>query len=68
MYFRSEIHGIGVYAARDLEKDTMIIEYIGQVIRSELANVREKKYEVQVNSLFEYAFFCIDSHRFFPVK
>ena len=28
---RSKIQGLGLYAARDLEKGQMIIEYIGQV-------------------------------------
>ncbi len=31
--FRSKIQGLGLYAARDLEKGQMIIEYIGEVIR-----------------------------------
>ena len=30
---RSRIQGLGLYAARDLEKGQMIIEYIGEVIR-----------------------------------
>jgi hypothetical protein len=30
---RSKIQGLGLYAARDLEKGQMIIEYIGEVIR-----------------------------------
>ena len=31
---RSKIQGLGLYAARDLEPGQMIIEYIGEVIRS----------------------------------
>ncbi len=46
---KSEIQGLGLYAARDLEKNTMIIEYIGELIRNEVANRREKLYEAQVN-------------------
>lgn len=38
-----------MYAARDLEKNTMIIEYIGELIRNEVANRREKLYQTQVN-------------------
>lgn len=47
--FRSKIQGLGLYAARDLEKYTMVIEYIGEVIRHELSEIREKKYEARVS-------------------
>lgn len=46
---RSKIQGLGLYAARDLEKHTMVIEYIGEIIRSELSEIREKKYEAKVS-------------------
>lgn len=51
---RSKIQGLGLYAARDLEKHTMVIEYIGEVIRGELSELREKQYEarVKLNSTF----------------
>lgn len=49
LYYRSKIQGLGLYAARDLEKHTMVIEYIGEVIRSELSELREKQYEAKVN-------------------
>ena len=49
LYFRSKIQGLGLYAARDLEKHTMVIEYIGEVIRSELSELREKQYEAKVS-------------------
>ncbi|XP_067951702.1 histone-lysine N-methyltransferase 2C-like isoform X2 [Watersipora subatra] len=42
---RSRIQGLGMFAARDIEKHTMVIEYIGEVIRNELAEFREKIYE-----------------------
>lgn len=45
---RSKIQGLGLYAARDLEKHTMVIEYIGEVIRGELSELREKQYEAKV--------------------
>lgn len=48
IFFRSKIQGLGLYAARDLEKNTMVIEYIGEVIRSELSELREKQYEAKV--------------------
>lgn len=47
--YRSKIQGLGLYAARDLEKHTMVIEYIGEIIRTELAETREKKYEAKVS-------------------
>lgn len=46
---RSKIQGLGLYAARDLEKHTMVIEYIGEIIRTELAETREKQYEARVS-------------------
>jgi SET domain-containing protein len=48
--FRSKIQGLGLYAARDLERHTMVIEYIGEVIRTELSELREKLYEARVSS------------------
>lgn len=42
--------GLGLYAARDIEKHTMVIEYIGTIIRNEVANRKEKLYESQVSS------------------
>lgn len=56
---RSKIQGLGLYAARDLEKHTMVIEYIGLVIRSELSELREKQYEAKVGfckATFEHVF------------
>ncbi|CAH2004170.1 unnamed protein product [Acanthoscelides obtectus] len=40
---RSKIHGTGLFAARRLQKCCMIIEYIGEIIRSEVAECRERK-------------------------
>uniref|UniRef100_S4RAT0 Histone-lysine N-methyltransferase 2C n=1 Tax=Petromyzon marinus TaxID=7757 RepID=S4RAT0_PETMA len=42
---RSRIQGLGLYASRDIEKHTMVIEYIGEIIRNEVANRHEKLYE-----------------------
>lgn len=42
------LQGLGLYAARDIEKCTMVIEYIGTIIRSEVANRKERLYESQV--------------------
>jgi histone-lysine N-methyltransferase MLL3 len=45
------LQGLGLYAARDIEKHTMVIEYIGTVIRNEVADRKEKLYESQVGVL-----------------
>lgn len=51
---RSKIQGLGLYAARDLEKHTMVIEYIGEIIRSELSELREKKYEAKNRGVYMF--------------
>ncbi|KAJ8337048.1 hypothetical protein SKAU_G00382680 [Synaphobranchus kaupii] len=51
---RSRIQGLGLYAARDIEKYTMVIEYIGTVIRNEVANRKEKMYESQNRSAYMF--------------
>merc|ERR1719204_1985814 len=51
---RSKIQGLGLYAARDLEKHQMIIEYIGEVIRSDLTDIREKRYESQNRGIYMF--------------
>ena len=42
---RSRIQGLGLYANRDVEANTFVIEYIGSIIRNEVANKRERIYE-----------------------
>lgn len=49
--YRSKIQGLGLYAARDIDKHTMVIEYIGEIIRSQLSDFREKQYEAKVSIL-----------------
>lgn len=51
---RSKIQGLGLYAARDLEKHTMVIEYIGELIRAELAEMRERKYEARNRGIYMF--------------
>ncbi len=51
---RSGIQGLGLYAARDLEKGQMVIEYIGEIIRHELTDVREKRYEAQNRGIYMF--------------
>ena len=45
---RSRIQGLGLFASRELDKSTMIVEYVGELIRNEVANNREKSYEKMV--------------------
>ena len=49
---RSKIAGLGLYAARDIEKHQMVIEYIGEVIREGLSDLREKRYEAQNRMIY----------------
>ena len=51
---RSKIQGLGLYAARDIEKHTMVIEYIGEMIRAELAECREKRYDAQNRGIYMF--------------
>ncbi|XP_022219789.2 histone-lysine N-methyltransferase trr [Drosophila obscura] len=51
---RSKIQGLGLYAARDIEKHTMIIEYIGEVIRTEVSEIREKQYESKNRGIYMF--------------
>lgn len=44
-FARSRIHGWGLYAMETIAQDEMIVEYIGQTIRSLVAEEREKAYE-----------------------
>lgn len=44
-FARSRIHGYGLFAMETIGQDEMIIEYIGQKIRSLVADEREKAYE-----------------------
>jgi len=57
---RSKIAGLGLYAARDLERGQMIVEYIGEVIRGELTDLREKRYESQNRGIY---MFRLDDYR-----
>lgn len=43
---RSHIHGWGLFSKVDLPKDSMIVEYMGEIIRKSVADAREKAYEI----------------------
>ncbi|KAL7387293.1 hypothetical protein ABVT39_021398 [Epinephelus coioides] len=55
---RSRIQGLGLFAARDIEKQTMVIEYNGTILRNEVAIRKEKIYRSQNREVF---MFRIDS-------
>lgn len=44
-FSRSPIHDWGLYAAESITPGEMVIEYVGEVIRAQVADVREKWYE-----------------------
>ncbi|XP_038573920.1 histone-lysine N-methyltransferase 2C isoform X4 [Micropterus salmoides] len=55
---RSRIQGLGLFAAKDIEKQTMMIEYNGTILRNEVAIRKEKIYRSQNREVF---MFRIDS-------
>ncbi|VDO98378.1 unnamed protein product [Soboliphyme baturini] len=57
---RSKIQGLGLYAKRDIEMSVMIIEYIGEIIRNEVAERREKNYRERNRGIY---MFRIDPER-----
>jgi len=46
-FARSPIHDWGLYAMEKISKGEMVIEYVGEVIRAQVAEKREKTYERQ---------------------
>lgn len=44
MFARSSIHGWGLFAQEPIAADEMVIEYVGQVVRSLIAERREVHY------------------------
>ena len=44
-FSKSKIHEWGLFAMEDIAAGEMVTEYIGEVIRSSVANEREKRYE-----------------------
>ena len=51
---RSKIHGIGVFAARDIKKGAKVIEYIGEKIRKPVTDRRSKPDYVYIFTLNDY--------------
>lgn len=46
-FSRSAIHDWGLYALEPIERGEMVIEYVGEIIRQQVADHREKRYERQ---------------------
>ncbi|CAJ0918161.1 unnamed protein product, partial [Mesorhabditis belari] len=51
---RSKIQGLGLYAKADIDMHAMIIEYKGELIRSEICEVREKRYTAQNRGVYMF--------------
>lgn len=51
---RSRVQGLGLYAARDIEKHTMVIEYIGMLIRNEIAEKYERIHEKNNRGIYMF--------------
>ncbi|KAB5563293.1 SET1-like protein [Coniochaeta sp. 2T2.1] len=43
-FARSAIHNWGLYAMENINKDDMIIEYVGEEVRQQIAELRERRY------------------------
>ena len=41
---RSRLHGVGVFAAEPINKNTRIIDYAGELIRNDASEAREERY------------------------
>jgi len=44
---RSKIQGFGVFAIDNISRGEMFVEYIGEIIRQSVADLREKRYEAK---------------------
>lgn len=42
---RSPVHAWGLFAQEDIPEDEFVIEYVGEVIRSSLQDIREQEYQ-----------------------
>lgn len=51
---RSRIQGLGLFVKRDIEENTFVIEYIGSLIRHEVANRLEQLYERQNRGIYMF--------------
>lgn len=58
---KSQIHAYGIFAVECIEKGAFVIEYVGEVIRDIVANLRERKYAAWLRDGSSYLF-RIDSN------
>lgn len=58
LFFRSSIHGRGLFCKRNIDAGELVIEYAGEVIRSILADKREKIYQSKVSYMSHFIAFC----------
>jgi len=42
---QSNIHGLGLFTTLDIPQGNIVVEYIGEVVRNRIADLREKEYE-----------------------
>lgn len=61
---RSRIQGLGLYAVRDIEKHTMIIEYIGLLIRNEIAERNERVHTAHVSRTYTHTLTFLSTKTF----
>lgn len=60
-FAKSPIHDWGLYAVEPIPAGDMVIEYVGEIIRQQVADQREKMYEKQV-SVASFRAGCAPSH------
>jgi len=58
---RSHIHGWGLFTKIDIPKNDPIVEYMGEVVRKPIADIREKRYEISGEG--SCYMFRLDLHR-----
>ena len=46
--------GLGLYAARDLNRGQMIIKYIRELIMTNLTDIREKRHEDLIRGIYMF--------------
>ena len=67
-FARSGIHDWGLFTRESVQADEMVIEYVGEVVRHDVGNVREKRYEaVGIGSSYLFRVdrdFIVDATKF----
>jgi hypothetical protein len=65
---KSAIHGWGAFATRKFAKDEMVIEYVGELVRPSVAEIRERRLYDKLVGAGTYVFrlntsYCVDATR-----